>query len=532
MISGNGMTRARAVGPMPYLLTWSDPSGYTVIELLTTIVQEITENPAQVLILQGIIGDGDNRTFTVLFTEPHTPGPQPASCDDLLTSGIIGLAGREDLCKTVISSLAEHRNRLPPALLLITIGGDAASILLWDTRSGETTSLTQFSSSFDRLRHAGYEPFETKRLGGSDSERVATSSQPSEPAAIADQPAEVTKPAPAAVTVQFEVPHWVWAAAFLFLAAFLAVRYGPEIWKPPQSNTPAQIRQVAHLGIQVTQRDRNLDIQWDRIATASATSGVLKVSDGEERLAIPLAPADLAAGRIAYAPRSASLSVELAIQTSGGQLNDSVRILMTQPAIEPAPQRLRPGPAAVPSPAAAAPADGPPADEESNNAAKMRFSLPGASERNPELADAPPLVDLRSTNVSQVMASSLPQGLRPPPPTSLPVPNPVAERRADQPGPAAAVTFQPPVPTKQVSPIVPNVLRQNLFRPSVIEVTVGVDAAGRVISAKAAGYSGVLAHLAGFATEAARRWRFRPALRNGQSVPSEYLIRFSFARNQ
>ena len=60
-------------------------------------------------------------------------------------------------------------------------------------------------------------------------------------------------------------------------------------------------------------------------------------------------------------------------------------------------------------------------------------------------------------------------------------------------------------------------------------VKVDVDAAGNVTQARlqSAGPSKYFARLA---LESARDWKFKPALSNGQAVPSEWVVRFGFSR--
>jgi TonB family protein len=89
-----------------------------------------------------------------------------------------------------------------------------------------------------------------------------------------------------------------------------------------------------------------------------------------------------------------------------------------------------------------------------------------------------------------------------------------------------------PVPTKQVSPILPEVLRRTLAGPVDIDVTFEVDEKGSVTSASSPQSSGISEHLTRFAVGAARAWKFRPALRNGQPVRSSYTARFSFQRSR
>jgi hypothetical protein len=94
---------------------------------------------------------------------------------------------------------------------------------------------------------------------------------------------------------------------------------------------------------------------------------------------------------------------------------------------------------------------------------------------------------------------------------------------ASPPG-SAASAFVPPRPIQQMMPEM-TVLR----RFARISVKVGIDEAGRVISADvlvAGAPEDPL--LAGIAVSAAKRWRFQPATLNGAPVASDYTIVFAF----
>ena len=83
------------------------------------------------------------------------------------------------------------------------------------------------------------------------------------------------------------------------------------------------------------------------------------------------------------------------------------------------------------------------------------------------------------------------------------------------------------VATQKVQPNFPPEARGSAISGRVL-VKVSIDTSGAVISAKAMEGPHVFRRVS---EEAARKWRFRPAMRDGQSVISEQTIEFKFERN-
>ncbi|MEN3328169.1 MAG: Gram-negative bacterial TonB protein C-terminal [Acidobacteriota bacterium] len=104
----------------------------------------------------------------------------------------------------------------------------------------------------------------------------------------------------------------------------------------------------------------------------------------------------------------------------------------------------------------------------------------------------------------------------------------LAARPALQSGPTisppdTSSVFVPAVATQKVQPNFP---RGTAISGRVL-VMVSIDAAGSVISAKATEGPYVFRRVS---EEAARKWKFRPATRDGRSVVSEQTIEFKFER--
>jgi protein TonB len=315
-----------------------------------------------------------------------------------------------------------------------------------------------------------------------------------------------------------------------------------------QSAAPAAKERTAFgFGIQAARHDNRLEIRWDPAVRSieGVQTGVLKVTDAEQVIAIPLSSADLAAGRIMYVPRSESLGLELSVVTPAGPLSETVRVLLPRgqpPAVEVTRRPVNPTPQREPDTQTSTEAAAPPRQQPVFQAPTPAISsLRTATRLTPELS-TPPALPRQEVTVAQtpIPRQSLTPSIGPPAEpdrTASPAAAKPASQAAEGPSEARATAVRnlvmtPPVPVRQVSPILPDVLRRTVYRPLVVEVTVYVDAEGAVTSAYTSKYSGLAGHLASFAVAAAKSWRFRPALRDGQPVPGNYMIRFSFDRTR
>jgi len=95
------------------------------------------------------------------------------------------------------------------------------------------------------------------------------------------------------------------------------------------------------------------------------------------------------------------------------------------------------------------------------------------------------------------------------------------------------ISYVAPVPVRKVSPAVPLSLRSLVQHDISIEVSVSIDAEGKVMSAalvKTRGSGQKL--LSPSAVQAAMLWRFEPARRNGQPVDSQAVLKFDFERRE
>ena len=154
---------------------------------------------------------------------------------------------------------------------------------------------------------------------------------------------------------------------------------------------------------------------------------------------------------------------------------------------------------------------------------------PPETRQEPELPPDPGVPDPSKPAAPQL---SLPFETRAPEmprqPENLPAQSPpVPEPRTPPAGQASR--FVPAVPLSQPEPVVPANVRSMIVHPVTVVVKVTIDAAGKVVDAQAMRATGALAgFLAKPAIDAARRWRFKPALLDGHPVLSTSTIQFTF----
>ena len=121
------------------------------------------------------------------------------------------------------------------------------------------------------------------------------------------------------------------------------------------------------------------------------------------------------------------------------------------------------------------------------------------------------------------------QAQAPTPASSQPPVDAPAQRNPPAQAARSASEAQPPLPTHQVIPPVPPLLRGVLWKLTTVDVNVSVDASGNVVKAEAAPKPGLHPLLRDAAVQAARRWKFQPAQFNGHAVPANMVLQFNFA---
>jgi eukaryotic-like serine/threonine-protein kinase len=101
---------------------------------------------------------------------------------------------------------------------------------------------------------------------------------------------------------------------------------------------------------------------------------------------------------------------------------------------------------------------------------------------------------------------------------------------ASTPAPEPAKSDTPGAVVEKVLPEIPRSASQTIQGTIRVKVRVEVEASGNVSSATLVS-SGSSAYFARLALQSAHRWRFAPAKRNGQGVPSAWILKFEFRQS-
>ena len=154
-------------------------------------------------------------------------------------------------------------------------------------------------------------------------------------------------------------------------------------------------------------------------------------------------------------------------------------------------------------------------------------TLPGQTVPVSSTAAAPPPPALQNITPAEIAPTRAEPAMPSPAPPDSAVPN--AETAPPQ--PPAKTTFFGPQITYRVNPVVPLEVRSLISGETQIDVTVTIDAAGKVTGAQVTSTKGAAARLvAAEAIKAARLCRFQPARENGRAVQSKMVLTFRFRR--
>jgi TonB family protein len=154
--------------------------------------------------------------------------------------------------------------------------------------------------------------------------------------------------------------------------------------------------------------------------------------------------------------------------------------------------------------------------------------------KQPDLPPAGPTVVPKPVSTPPVASEQIPaektsdQTLRKPidPSTTIPAPQDPAPRAAKPTGDSAPGTV-----AEQMVPAVPQRSRDTITGKVRVTVRVSVDADGRVTDATLAA-PGPSQYFANLALGASKRWKFSPPRVRGESVPSEWYLRYAFGREK
>ena len=330
-------------------------------------------------------------------------------------------------------------------------------------------------------------------------------------------------------------PGMIWlvaALATLLVAsvisgAFLYYRNGLKA-APPATTARAEVK--ASLGLAVERRGNDLVVLWNRNAAmiAKADFGMLLIRGSGVSRDIPLTAEELRSGSVVYASTAEQVRFQLNVVV-GDQVAREFLALVLPQAPDRAPERA----ATVTSFAggnSTAPA-------QPSRALVMNVPAPPVELRpfkpveSPQPARATPRIDEPPPAAGAMPSNGEPLPLLSRPVVTLAAPAevPAAQTSAPVETPANASAAHPPVPTHQTIPALPTALRGAIWKATVVDVNVSVDATGNVIKAEAVAKAGLNPLLRDAAVQAARRWKFQPAQFDGHAVPANIVVQFNFA---
>jgi hypothetical protein len=292
-----------------------------------------------------------------------------------------------------------------------------------------------------------------------------------------------------------------------------------NIWNTVAS-APDQVRArpvpAGKLGLSVASTGAEMNIAWDAESplVRNARVGLLTIEDGDSRRDMPLTKVQLLSSRLVYTPRNDTVQVALEMFGEDGKVTREHVIAVSNTKSK--------APGAQFETRVNTTIEKPSEEQESKRAAVRSFIAPAVRGRYLQPANtAPPaeppaavtgLVDLRQVAppISQRPIAVVP--------APAPAPTPSAPAAASSPPPmlVSRVPQQPPVPVRQIRPVLPDNVKAMLTSRSSVKVRIQVDMAGRVTAAEPISTGGSLDRFLGAAAaSAARLWIFEPA-RDGQ----------------
>jgi TonB family protein len=285
-------------------------------------------------------------------------------------------------------------------------------------------------------------------------------------------------------------PHWLWYPLFaLSMLALGAVGYqGYLKWSAAEPAAPVPIASDAPvLAMQVERRGGDLRVSWNRTSPAvvQAKDAVLSIRDGEsQQQELHLDLEQLRSGSVLYTPANNTVQFRLEITAPDNSKASETVLALTAD---------RPG---APSGSAAQAAGGSPRLQQ--NGSGQSFGEPVRV----ILVD-PPADSKSSVDQSTALMREPPSG--------------------------PAVADVPARPIRQSRPALPPSVRSLITSQVEVNVKVSIDETGRVTKAELLpGKQPVDESVLNAARKAAAAWRFAPAQRGGQPVPSELILRFQF----
>jgi protein TonB len=391
-------------------------------------------------------------------------------------------------------------------------------------------------------------PFDRDQLAIAEQQRQL--SQPAKAESLPAMPLEVTPP----MAFREAMPrHWpaMWPRLALGIMAVAAIGVSAVYLYSnrralPRTATVATVSATnaasaaiaavpkSDLAFTVERRGADLLLSWNREASilSNATFGMLLIRAQNASRDISLTPEQLRLGSILYAPTTDQVEIQLNVVAGERVARDSLIVLL--------PRKGEKGPVVTTVQRVDAAIDTvqPVAnlDERRNGPTQVEHSKPFvepvAPRTNgmvtpPSITELPPRISSDAGPLASV--SFLDTQLAAPAVPAVPLANTNAEPKPASQTKPIAQAIQSPVPIEKVMPRVPEQLKNRLSSAKTVQVSLTIDAAGKVVKAEALAAKDSSPYLDQAAVAAARLWRFRPALINDQPVPSTATVQFNFS---
>jgi hypothetical protein len=447
-----------------------------------------------------ILSDADQRKLEKVLAARRSDGPDALPVVGYYRSNIgEGLSLRPEDVTTAQSNFYDPAN----VVLLVkpvSDGSATAGFFFWDNG--------RLDSEFTYLEF----PFDARQLTGTGVKSVPRANveglpEPEMPADIAalDHSASIPSAFETAEPLPAPRPRGLgmaWRALFVVLMIALgALGYQAYLtWAPTRSAKPAPTPSDAPaLALQVERRGADLRVSWNRNSrtVTQATGAELSIQDGEgQQQKLHLDLEQLRNGSVLYTPANNTVRFRLEVPTPGdGKTSETVLALT----------------AARPDAEAALPLATPLATGPSpqSDVAAANSPTTGAARDFGE-----------PVRVALVDAPGKPSGTAAAPGVPQPRMGP-----AD----GQAPLYLPAKPVNRAQPVLPAAVRNLISVPVEVNVKVTISAAGRVVAAEPLPNREIVSSsLVAASRNAALLWRFAPAIRGTEAVPSELILKFQF----
>jgi TonB family protein len=312
--------------------------------------------------------------------------------------------------------------------------------------------------------------------------------------------------------------------------------------KRPVANVPVRMAPStaiaavpkSELSLTVERRGADLLVSWNREASivTNATFGMLLIRAQYASRDIGLTAEQLRHGSILYAPTTDQVEILLNVVAGERVARDSLIVLLprtgekgpvvtTAQSVDAFRETVQPAANLDERHTASSQAEhSKPFVEPTATRGSGGVTPPSITELPPRISsDAGPLASISFLN-TQPAAPAVP---------AVPLANPSAERKPASQTKPLDPAVQSPVAIDKVMPRIPEQLKNSLSSPKTVQVSLTIDAAGKVVGAEALAAKGSNPYLDQAAVAAARLWRFRPASINDRPVSSTATVQFNFS---